>query len=178
MTSKQKSHKLKSYIIPLNVIQEMDKMIHDTHKTGKEHGMSLCSSKKHSKNNEIRAGYKSVGTDRGISISEECPLKQKYVGTFHTHPDDSEAAASAQDLFSSCLTISNLDCVGKNEIGEIVCYDKKKKDTPCISDVQSLKEIEDIFHEIPHADLPKIRKELYNEVDKVADKHFDIHKIK
>lgn len=169
-------YKTGKYIIPIDVIKEMDEQIRDTHETGKEHGMSLCADRN---NGTVAVGYKSVGTDRGISVSERCRKKtEKYVGSFHTHPNDSEAAASAQDLFSSCLDISNLDCVGKNKYGEIVCYEKKVKNSSCVTDAEPLKSVEDIFHEIPYDSLPKIKKDLYDEVDRLAEKKFNLHKIK
>lgn len=165
-----------AYIISKDVIREMDEQIKDTHQTGKEHGMSLCADKM---NHVVTVGYKSIGTDRGISVPERCRKRtEKYIGSFHTHPNDSEAAASAQDLFSSCLDISNLDCVGKNRWGEIVCYEKKVKNTSCIEDAQALKSIEDVFHEIDPDVLPEIKRDLYKEVDRVASKKFKLHKIK
>ena len=169
-------YKANSYIIPRDVMKEMDEQIKDTHETGKEHGMSLCADKKA---HTINVGYKSVGTEMGISISERCRKKNEtYMGSFHTHPDDSEAAASAQDLFSSCLEMSNLDCIGKNKKGEIVCYVKKEKKSSCVNDAEPLKDIEDVFHEIPEDALRVIKKDLYEEVDKVAAKHFNLQKIK
>ncbi len=173
---RNKSFKTNHYIIPVNVINEMDKMIYDTHIDRKERGMSLCSNKK---NNKIEIGLKSIGTDRGIAVPEQCRKKsQKYLGSYHTHPDDSETAASAQDLFSSCLKISNLDCIGKNEQGEIVCYEKQNKNSSCVHDVKPLLDIENIFHELPRDQLPEIKRNLYDEVDKTADKHFNFHIVK
>ncbi len=173
--SAQSGYKANSYVIPLDVMKDMDDMIKDTHRTQKEHGMSLCADK----NNRITVGYKSVGTDRGIVVSEKCRHRDEvYIGSFHTHPNDSEAAASAQDLFSSCLNISSLDCIGKNKKGEIVCYDKKRKGTSCTKDVEPLKDIEDIFSEIPAGQLPRVKRDLYEEVDNVAAKHFIVHKVK
>lgn len=171
----EKGYKANSYIIPLDVIKEMDEQIKDTHETGKEHGMSLCSDRNHI----INMGYKSIGTEKGISISEKCRKKgEKYVGSFHTHPDDSEAAASAQDIFSSCLRISNLDCVGKNRKGEILCYAKKQVGSSCTNDAEPLKDIEDVFHHIPYDQLQDIKKDLYSEVDRLAERKFNLHKIK
>lgn len=163
-----------SYTIPLSTMKEMEDLIRNTHNTGKEHGMSMCT-----RNHEILAGKRSIGDEGGIAISLECKSKKdKYVGTFHTHPDLSEAAASAQDLWSSCLKINNFDCVGKNRFGEIVCYDKKKKGTSCTNDSKQLKDIEDTFYDTTTGDLEPIKKELYKEVDKVADKHFNKIKVK
>jgi proteasome lid subunit RPN8/RPN11 len=163
-----------AYIIPQSTMNEMMDQIHKTHKTGKEHGMSLCT-----RDREVIPGNKSIGTERGIYISETCANKKDtFVGSFHTHPDDSEAAASAADLFSSCLRINNLDCVGKNSKGEIVCYDKKKKGKVCTNEAEPLLDIENAFYDTPSGDLPNLKKELYNEVDKVADKHFTKIRIK
>ncbi len=163
-----------SYIIPHSTMNEMLEQIKKTHETGKEHGMSLCS-----KNHEILVGQKAVGTESGISLSEKClNKKEKYVGSFHTHPDDSETAPSAQDLFSSCLRISNLDCIGKNSRGEIVCFDKKEKGSSCIRDAKPLKDIEDIFYDVPVGDLNSVKREVYGHVDKVAKKHFNLIRIK
>lgn len=167
---------INSYILPNDVLKEMDDLIKYTHDTGKEHGMSLCADKD---NHRVSVGHKSVGTESGISISERCRKKnEKYIGSFHTHPDDSEAAASAQDLFSSCLDISNLDCVGKNKYGEIVCYEKKDKGSSCTDEVEPLKDIEDVFHHIDEDDLPEIKRDLYREVDRIAERRFNLHKIK
>lgn len=180
MTKRRKTegsgYQANSYIIPHDVIKDMDEMIHNTHKTGKEHGMSLCIERG---DNKIKSGIKSVGTDTGISISEKCRGKNdRYVGSYHTHPDDSETAPSAQDIFSSCTRISNLDCIGKNERGELVCYAKKDKDSSCTKDAKPLKNIEDMFYDIPYGEMPGLKKELYAEVDRVADKKFNVHKIK
>lgn len=170
------SKKTKYFIIPHTTMKEMDELIHNTHDTGKEHGMSLCV--EHNSNRVI-SGYKSKGTEIGISVPETCRGKnQKYIGSFHTHPDDSVAASSAMDIHSSCLKMSNLDCIGKNEIGEIVCLEKKEKNTSCIKDAEPLVKVEDAFHEIPYGQLVGIKKELYGEVDKLASKKFIIHKIK
>lgn len=172
----KRERRINSFIIPHDVMKEMDEMIEDTHRTGKEHGMSLCADKD---NHTVNVGYKSVGTETGISISERCRKKnEKYIGSFHTHPNDSEAAASAQDIFSSCLEISNLDCVGKNKKGEIVCYSKKSKGSSCVNEARPLKAIEDVFHEIEPDDLLEIKRDLYKEVDKLAEKRFNFHKIK
>lgn len=176
MSNKKGDSKINSYVITHATMKKMETLIKDTHKTGKEHGMSLCVEKD---GHRIKEGIVSKGTDRGIEVSEECKEKnERYVGSFHTHPSDSETAPSAQDLHSSCLSMSSLDCIGKNKIGEIVCFDKKIKGSSCLDDVKPLKDIEDIFHEIPFKNLPRIKKELYSEVDKVTDQHFDIHKIK
>ena len=163
-----------SYVLIQPTMNEMLEQIKKTHETGKEHGMSLCS-----RNHQILIGQKSIGTDTGISLSEKCANKKdKYIGSFHTHPTDSEAAPSAQDLFSSCLRISNLDCIGKNSKGEIVCYDKKEKGSSCIRDAKPLKDIEDIFYDVPVGDLDSVKREVYSHVDKVAKKHFDLIKVK
>ncbi len=170
------SRPINSYLIPPEVIKEMDDMNHDTHVNGREHGMSLCVEKG---SNIIKVGHKSMGTESGISVPDTCRSKNdKYVGSFHTHPDDSEAAASAQDLFTSCLRFSNLDCVGKDRRGHIVCYAKKQKNSSCAKEVMPLKNIEDVFHEVPLEDLPAIKRELYREVDKAAEKRFNFHTIK
>lgn len=175
-TKRRQREEINSYIIPLDTMKDMDDMIRLTHETGKEHGMSLCVDKT---NHEIRTGFKSVGTDMGIAVSEDCKKKsQKYIGSFHTHPDDSETAASALDLFSSCLKISNLDCIGKNERGEIVCYEKKEKGTSCVHDAKPMKDVEDVLHEIPYGQAQDIKKELYREVDRIANRHFNVHKVK
>lgn len=171
----KKRQKETTYTIPRSTLHEMMDQIHKTHKTGKEHGMSLCI-----RDREVVVGNKSIGTDRGISISEHCSTKKdKFIGSFHTHPTDSELAPSAADLYSSCLRMNNLDCIGRNSKGEIVCYEKKEKNTShCTNDAKTLLDIEDIFHEIPYGELPSIKKELYGEVDKVAEKHFHIIKVK
>jgi len=163
-----------SYVIPHSTMNEMLRQIKKTHETGKEHGMSLCT-----RDNEIVIGNKSVGTDRGISISEKCASKKdKFIGSYHTHPTDSETAPSAADLFSSCLRINHFDCIGKNKKGEIVCYDKKDKGNICTNEAEPLLDIENAFYDIPAGDLPAIKRELYTEVDRVANKHFTKIKVK
>ncbi len=168
--------RIDSYVIPKETIGDMDSLIKKTHETGLEHGMSLCADKN---SNIVRSGVKSIGTETGIDISEKCKdRRQKYVGSFHTHPDDSEAASSAQDVHSSCLEMSNLDCIGKNSRGEIICLSKKEKNTSCVEDALPLKSIEDTFRVIPDNKLPKIKRDLYEEVDVLVEQKFDLHRIK
>ncbi len=168
------SYKINSYLIPKEVIKDMNELIKDAKETGKERGMALCVEKG---SNVIKAGLKSTGSGSGIDVPETCRSKDdKYVGAFHTHLTG-EATASAQDLFNSCLEITDLDCIGKNKQGRIVCYSKKEKGSSCVEDVHPLKNVEDMFPDMPPEKLPAVKHDLYKQVDDIARKKFNIHTI-
>lgn len=172
-----REERLDSFVIPVSTIEKMNELNHETYKTGKEHGMSLCLDRKLKK---VVPGNESQGDEISIWVPETCKDKrnQKYIGSFHTHPRPSETAFSAMDLFSSCAVKSKLDCVGMNKKGEIVCFTRKDKGKSCQNDAKALVKIEDMYGELDEEyDGDLIPDAVIETVDKLVEKKFVSKKI-
>lgn len=173
MKKKAKDHRLDKLYIPASTIERMNDLNHKTHNTGKEHGMSLCLSP----DKRVVPGIESVGDESSIDIAETCGTrKNKYIGSFHTHPRPSETKFSAMDLFSSCDIKSKIDCVGMNRDGEIECY-AKKQNKSCQNTAEALVKIEDVYLDIDEDDRKILKSNLLEEVDKITDQKFNSKKI-
>lgn len=173
---KIREERIDSYVIPVSTIEKMNELNHETYKTGKEHGMALCLDKKLG---QVVPGNESVGDEISIFVPETCGKQgQRYIGSFHTHPQPSETAFSAMDLFSSCAIKSKLDCVGMNKQGEIVCFTRKDKGKSCQNDAKALVEIENMYGELDEEyDGDIIPDAVIETVDKLVEKKFDSKKI-
>jgi len=171
--------KIDSFVIPVDTIQKMNELNHQTYQTGKEQGMALCLDKKDKKEMKIVPGNSSVGDEISIWVPETCKERgQRYIGSFHTHPQPSETAFSAMDLFSSCAVKSKLDCVGMNKKGEIVCFTKKDKSVSCQKDAEALVKIENMYGELGEEyDGDIIPDAVISTVDKLVEKKFISKKI-
>jgi hypothetical protein len=173
MRKKARDQRLDKLFIPASTIERMNELNHKTHETGREHGMALCLSP----DKRVVPGIESVGDEGSIDISETCGTrKNKYIGSFHTHPRPSETKFSAMDLFSSCDVKSKIDCVGMNRNGEIECYAKKTKKS-CQDTAEALVKIEDMYFDIDPEDRKILKSNLLEEVDKLTDKKFISKKI-
>lgn len=174
--SRIKDQKIDKFLIPASTIERMNELNYKTHQTGKEQGMSLCLDKK---TKRVVPGHESEGDEISIFVPETCKEQgQKYIGSWHSHPQPSETAFSAMDLFSSCAVKSKLDCVGMNKKGEIVCFTKKDKTTSCQNDAKALVEIENMYGELDEEyDGDIIPDAVIATVDKLVDKKFISKKI-
>lgn len=171
-----KDQTIGKFLIPASTIERMNELNYKTHQTGKEQGMALCWDKK---THRVVPGHESEGDEISIFVPETCKDRknQKYIGSWHSHPQPSETAFSAMDLFSSCDVRSKLDCVGLNKKGEIECYIKKNQNLSCQNDAQALVEIENMYGELGEEYNGDIPDAVIATVDKLVDKKFISKKI-
>lgn len=113
------SIKLNSFVLPKNVIERMNIELKRSNKTGLEYGFSLCTMPE---TNIIIDKQHCVGEQCKIKIERKCDEKEKYVGSYHTHPDGSARMSSA-DMVSACLV--DINCVGGEE-NKIKCFVRPK----------------------------------------------------
>lgn len=169
-----KDEKVGNLFIPKETIERMNELNHMTHKKGVEHGMALCLNPQ----KRVVPGKESVGNEGSIYVPETCMSKKdKYIGSYHTHPRPSETKFSAMDLFSSCDIKSKLDCIGMNKYGEIECFAKKTPNKSCQDTAEALVKIEDIYFQISDEDREIIKPALLDEVDRLTEEKFDSKKV-
>jgi proteasome lid subunit RPN8/RPN11 len=108
------SIKLNGYNIPEKTINQMKTVMNMSKQINSELGFALCAD--HEDN--LQARNICTGKSCNIEIESKCKDKEKFVGTYHTHPT-APPIASANDL-TKCGTTHNI-CIGGAD-NRTVCY--------------------------------------------------------
>lgn len=113
--------KLNSYILKEELKKKMRDTLHNTQQTKVEMGFTLCSKP----DNIVRPRGYHIGSSHEIEINpRSCEKDEKYLGGYHTHPDD-DSHASARDL-RYCGMVK-MTCIGGYIDNKIRCYTWKHK---------------------------------------------------
>lgn len=168
-TLRYKDSSVDSFFIPKETIEAMNKLSHKTSETGREYGMALCLNK----DKRVVSGNIETGDFVSVDVPETCKdYNDKFIGSFHTHPEPSETRFSAMDLFSSCDNKSKIDCVGMNKKGEIRCFVKKNLNKSCQEDAKPLVDIEDTYKYLDEDDVFIVKDALLKAVDNFTENKF------
>ncbi len=107
-----------------SAFKQMKKLTKKTEKTGLEHGGTLCGDRERKK---ILLRQECIGTECEVTLHSKtsCKEKERYIGTFHTHPKTIIPTLSLADIklsedgFFSCLGTSS------NSNNKITCHTNK-----------------------------------------------------
>lgn len=108
------SIKLNGYTIPDETINQMKVTIEESKQINSELGFTLCTDQK----GNINARNICTGKGCQIEIKSKCEDKEKFVGTYHTHPN-APSTASANDLIKCGATRNT--CIGGAD-NRTTCY--------------------------------------------------------
>ena len=112
--------KLNSFTLPDNVIRNMRDQLNKTIDKQEEYGLILCT--EHDGNTIIDRQH-CKGNECEIHISRKCGTKEKFIGSYHTHPYN-PAIMSAGDMIRTCK--DNVNCIGGAGDNRIRCFVRKK----------------------------------------------------
>lgn len=112
------SKKLNSFILPDDVAEEMRNKLREGFIREIELGFSLCLGQN---SNILKVGEQCTGSECSITLPFKCEGNDLYVGTYHTHPDES-SRPSSQDI--PIIYKRGFACIGgiENDKEEIKCY--------------------------------------------------------
>lgn len=113
------SIKLNSFILSDKLINRMKETFLESWNLGIEAGFDLCQKK----NGDIVDRNLCTGTECEIRLKSKCPINEKFVGNFHTHPDAFDTLPSENDLANSYGT--GISCIADQ--WEINCYLRKNR---------------------------------------------------
>lgn len=179
--------KLNSYILHDNTIDTMKEMISETKQDKLERQFDFCHNPK---TNILIPENRCIGNVCSVTSRKTCIGTEKFIGTYHTHPEPFSEKPSSGDLFN--IQGEGMGCVGSAFTNRIRCYifKAKEKDYEYIKEVnKDLEKIDDIELEIERKIIDKTGKtkeswqmiarkeDSLKEKDKVINKYFRIYPL-